>query len=381
VQPQEAIRHALEVGLEKFYRREVQTVETIKGHFTCVARCGLSGTLLGPPNHHEYQTNLRRLHGEKFARMPFAAFLSRVQMVREESIIEEWKTSQSTREVFFPLPAEQIGTPEQAEPPAEAAQLTPIPERAALLRDFQQRHGKVMVSPAEDDMRLPGQVAAGASAELVSALVRQEWEKARRFPLAVAHACGQVLAKEGLQLFKAHENFTYVGVSRPHALDRQSFPVSDSISQLLTIVEERPGISRPDLRQAVETSTDSPTTSGLPRTASFTADLAWLLHQGHLVDFAGRGLESASAITIQKPAQKGRPPKTARPSSKKSHAPSAPALATEHPPTAPGDESSSVSEVTQQQSPVAVQSSEAEPRQIQPEAMLEPPAVTPEETP
>lgn len=372
LQPQEAIRHALAISLEKFYRREVQTVETIKGNFNCVARCGLSGTLLGPPNHHEYQINLRRLHAEKFARMPFAAFQARVQMVREEAVIEEWKTSQSTREVFFPLPTEQNEPSAETEPPtqAEAVESTPIPDRNALLRDFQQRHGNEVVAQAEDEMRLPGQVAAGASAELVSSLVRQEWEKARRFPLALAHACGQVLAKEGLQLFKAHENFTYAGVSRPHALDRQSFPVSDSISQLLTIVEERPGISRADLRQAVENPGDGSTNPESPKPSSFTADLSWLLHQGHLVDFAGRGLESANTLKIQKPAQKERVRKTNRsgrrnsPASSPPNSPASPDAAIsspEEPTIAPSNEPTSATEVSEVSGEMTSPSPEPEP--------------------
>lgn len=297
-----ALEHALAIGVESYYRREVQTVEAVKGTFHCVARCGLSGVLLGPPNHHQYQVNLRRLHAEKFARMPFAAFQAKVQMVRDEAVLQEWKMSQTTCEVFYPLTG------------AEDAEPKPIRDRATLRRDFQERHGAEAVVAAGEDVTLPGAIAIGTCAPEVSALVRQEWDKCRRFPIAMAHACGKVLSAAGLHLFKAHDNITYVGVSRPHGLDRQSFPVSDSLARLLTLVEERPGISRAELRAAWESQPDE--ASGL---TTFAADLTWLLHQGHLIDFAGRGLESAISL---------KPPKAAdRPSGEKKPATSKPAAA------------------------------------------------------
>lgn len=304
---EDALRHALDAHLENFYRRETRTLEAIKGNFTCVARCGLSGTLLGPPNHHEYQLNLRRLHSGKFSRMPFEAFQARIQIVRDEAVIEEWKLSQTTREVFFPL-----NTPEGSEP-------TALETRDALLRDFRERHGAEVATPAEDNLNLPGTSVAGASAAPVVALVRQAWETTHRYPLAVAHECGRILSSEGLHLFKAHENVTYVGVSRPHALDRQAFPVSESISLILTHVEEHPGLGRAELRQAIEAS-EAPDTSAAapPRPSSFSADLAWLLHQGHLVDFGNRGIESA-ALT-QKNARPPKPRKKNKPAKKQPRA-------------------------------------------------------------
>src|SRR4029434_5177548 len=40
---------------DNFYRAEVTQSEPIKGNYTSVARCRLSGILLGPTNHHAYQ--------------------------------------------------------------------------------------------------------------------------------------------------------------------------------------------------------------------------------------------------------------------------------------------------------------------------------------
>ena len=56
-----------------FYKIDITQTEPIKGNFTSVARDPLSGTLLGPTNHHSYQPRLRSLYEQRFSRrMTFA---------------------------------------------------------------------------------------------------------------------------------------------------------------------------------------------------------------------------------------------------------------------------------------------------------------------
>ena len=75
---------ALMGGLDKhfgtFYSSEKIPTDPPKGVYTCVAQCGISGTILGPPNYHDYQNQLRKLHAERFARMPFEMYKSRVKI-------------------------------------------------------------------------------------------------------------------------------------------------------------------------------------------------------------------------------------------------------------------------------------------------------------
>src|SRR6516164_3030124 len=68
---EEAVAHVLKVHFATFYQAERTATEPPKGTYTFVAQCGLSGVVLGPPNHHDYQNRLRKLHAERFARMPF----------------------------------------------------------------------------------------------------------------------------------------------------------------------------------------------------------------------------------------------------------------------------------------------------------------------
>ncbi|MEQ1843451.1 MAG: hypothetical protein ABL994_23840, partial [Verrucomicrobiales bacterium] len=89
---EEAIAHLLNgPAIEKFYVAEDVEMGAPSGNFNVVAVCGLSGTILGPPNHHEYQRNIVRLHQERFANMSLERFKSRIQMESGEEAIERWK--------------------------------------------------------------------------------------------------------------------------------------------------------------------------------------------------------------------------------------------------------------------------------------------------
>src|SRR6266853_3225242 len=62
-------RNAFRLAKADFYKVDVTETKPIKGNFTNVARCRLSGTLLGPTNHHDYQRRRRRLHARVLNRL------------------------------------------------------------------------------------------------------------------------------------------------------------------------------------------------------------------------------------------------------------------------------------------------------------------------
>src|SRR6267154_3500217 len=61
-------RNAFRFAQRDFYQVNVVESDPIKGNFSNVARCRLSGTLLGPTNHHGYQPQLRSLYEQRFSR-------------------------------------------------------------------------------------------------------------------------------------------------------------------------------------------------------------------------------------------------------------------------------------------------------------------------
>lgn len=270
----EAIEHVLARHLDKFYRREQVAVDPPKGTYSFVAVCGMSGILLGPPNYHDYQTKLRRLHAERFAHLPFEVYKGRVRMERGEEFIQKWKEEQSTRDEFLPADA-----PEGA----EAIRLRSLNE---VERHFRQAHASAIV-PAGDRITLSG---AAPSAPPIRQLIRRTAEELHRFPLPLAHALGQSLSAKGLQIFKAHANVTYAAAARPRFLDRSATPVAEAVGAMLDYLEAHPRVPRAEQWKALLAL--RPAAPENEREAAVARDLLWLLRQGYVMDYARRGLEA-----------------------------------------------------------------------------------------
>ena len=170
-------------------------------------------------------------------------------------------------------------------------------------------------------------------------LVRTEWEQQRYFPLQLATELSRQFATHGLQFFKVNKTFTHVSVARPQFLDLETTPVSENIKRIIAHINAHPKCSR---RQLIETLAPSPpqpavieikpeteapgsacrlqaagaegppeggtpnvpaaTAEPTPEQNAIIADLHWLVHQGHVIEFADGRLETA-----KKPAP--RPPK------------------------------------------------------------------------
>ncbi len=86
-------------------------VDPPKGNFQVINRCGVTGELLAPPNHHRYSQIMQQHHAAKLARMPFEAYRSRIETVREPEVIQQWleKMKKVSRYVWKLTPARPAG--------------------------------------------------------------------------------------------------------------------------------------------------------------------------------------------------------------------------------------------------------------------------------
>ena len=97
---EEAVRHLWNSELRNdLIEEQTIDVEPPTGNFQAIARCGISGEWLGPVNFYSYQTNLRRLHRERFAKMPFEVYSAKVRTERGEGAVNAWleTTKKKTR--------------------------------------------------------------------------------------------------------------------------------------------------------------------------------------------------------------------------------------------------------------------------------------------
>src|SRR5206468_87236 len=168
-------------------------------------------------NHHDYQNQLRKLHAERFARMPFEVYKSRVRIVRDEEVVKKWTEDQSFKTEYVCL-----NMPE----PLRLAGME------AVEKHFRESHKENIIKPVEAH-RLTGTAARSLRSPQLQRLVRQVWEDQRRFPLQIATVLSQQFAGLGLQFFKVNKTVTHVCVARPHYLDLEATPVSEGVRRIV----------------------------------------------------------------------------------------------------------------------------------------------------
>lgn len=282
----EAVRWILERHFDTFYQAERTKIDPPKGTYTFVAQCGMSGVILGPPNYHDYQVRLRKLHTERFSRMPFDVYKSRVKIVKDEETVKKWVEEQSWKTEYSCL-----NLPEPLR----------LGSRDEVEKHFRETHLANIVKQVET-ARLTGTASRNLRSPELARLARHGWEEQRRFPLQIATVLSQQFAARGLQFFKVGRTITHVAVARPHYLDMEATPVSDSIRKLVDYINAHPKINRRDLIEALAPSPARPAlpegqtaepAEPTPEQTAVIADLHWLVHQGHVIEFANGALETA----------------------------------------------------------------------------------------
>lgn len=93
---EEALNHILNPDIiKKLYDVEEITQDKPKGNFKSIAVCPVTNKPICPPNHHEYQQEISNSYNQCSARMSFNAYKSRVKIVSDEEVINQWLESRS----------------------------------------------------------------------------------------------------------------------------------------------------------------------------------------------------------------------------------------------------------------------------------------------
>jgi hypothetical protein len=334
---QDAVNHVLNRHFDTFYQTVKTPTDPPKGTYTFVAQCGLSGEVLGPPNYHDYQNKLRRLHAERFARMPFEMYKSKVKIVKDEAVVKKWTEDQSWKTEYLCLNVPEPKT---------------LANREEVDRHFREVHLANIIRTVESHT-LGGATAQQLPTPALRQLLRKAWDEQMRFPIRVVNALSQEFALHGLQFFKVNKTVTHVAVARPHYLDLAATPVSDGVKRIVEYIDANSGCTRRQLIEALApTPAATPPATGAtpagapapirappgemgeptPEQTAVNADLHWLIHQGHVLEFANGKIETA-----KKPSP--RPPKPQPKTAETAGDPTAPAaVATETAPLPPAQE-------------------------------------------
>ncbi|MEO8427000.1 MAG: hypothetical protein ABI651_07810 [Verrucomicrobiota bacterium] len=326
---QDAVNHVVGRHFGTFYQTEKIPTDPPKGTYTFVAQCGMSGVVLGPPNYHDYQNKLRKLHAERFSRIPFEGYKARVKIVRDEAVVKQWLEEQS-----FKTEYNCLNVPEAKK----------LASREEVELHFRETHLPNIIRQV-DSFTVSNPAGRSQLPPALQALSRWAWEDQRRFPIKIVTSLSQQFAAHGLQFFKVNKTVTHVAVARPHHLDMIATPVSEGVRRIVEFIDATKKCTRRQLfatlapapapppgtaESADDSSKPVETPEPAPEMKAVIGDLHWLIHQGHVIEFANGILETARppAPRPQKSAPKVATPKPEGTGAKESApAPSAPEAA------------------------------------------------------
>jgi len=287
---EDAIRHIWESDLKsQLLDEETIEVDPPAGNFQTVARCGMSGDWLGPPNFHAYQTNLRRLHRERFSHVPFEVYSSRVRTERGEESVNAWLETMKNKTRW------RLKGAADEEPWIE--------DRAEVERML----AAVAYEKAFEETRKANLTAAVPAKHLSPSLLtslKLSGSHARKHPAILIPSVCRAVEAEHLPVFK-RQGKLHTGPARPQGLAADA------------ILAERPGIMVNWIRANTPAKLAGLWEAVLPEggtapPAEFAADLFWLLMQGHILLFSDDTLVVQELREPTPPKEGGKPKKKSK---------------------------------------------------------------------
>ena len=344
----------------QFIEESTVEIDPPKGNFQSVAKCGISGEWLGPPNYHAYQSEIRRIHRERFSHLPLEAYMAKIRTERSEEAVNAWLDSMKIqtrwRILTAPVAAdcirpaentttEQTPLPEQAPTPAaeeadgsiqsdgsdesppvaaeetpEASEETPAPvelptpaessdikwfnDRAELERAIASN----LLDKAFKTAR-KANVSAAISGKNLSpgllARLKGTGNHIRKHAAILIPAVCKALEAEHMAVFK-RKGKLFTGPARPHALAADAV-LAPRPAEMVKWIRENPPAKLEGLWKAVlpEGATAPP--------AEYAADLFWLLQQGHILLYTDDTLVVQESPKPPEPKKPKAPKKKAKP--------------------------------------------------------------------
>jgi hypothetical protein len=267
-------RSAFRFAQKDFYKIDITETEPIKGNFTNVARCRLSGTFLGPTNHHDYQRRLRNLYEQRFSRrMSFADYQRQIQIVTDPAEIEKWKEDARKVTTFSTTRDE---TPVTFSSAAETE------------RHFQQNYLPSLVRSVSE-LVIDGPASRHLQDRFLNRLIENAWTNETRSPSPMMQELGARFREAGLHLFRHRRGMLFVSPIYPRAFKHDETGVSTQVRAILDAIGAAPRIGRKEL--ADKLIVDLAAEEAERMKIALASDLRWLINEGYVIEFNDGSLD------------------------------------------------------------------------------------------
>ena len=267
-----AREHILGSHLDRWFDVREAAEEPPAGQFAFVARCPFTGRLIGPPNHHSFAEAVAEAYAEARSGISLADYRSRLEMVRDPAVIEQWRQDYARRRVYV-----------RRDRP-DAPPLSRTAARQALQTELVPR----CVS-ASSRVIISGAVAEQVTDPAIRAVLRAAWNREQRFPATMMNALRPALRHMRLHMFKAAGHYTYVTAIHPAPMapDHAIPPIREALSYLAA----HPGVQRETM--AADVLRDRAHDEAAR--AELFGHLSWLIEKGHVIEYFDGSLAVPSA--------------------------------------------------------------------------------------
>src|SRR6266516_1654245 len=267
-------RNAFRLAQEDFYKIDITQSDPIKGNFSNVARCRLSGTLLGPTNHHNYQPQLRSLYEQRFSRrMSFADYQRQIEIVNDLALIERWKEGARTVTTYTTSREE---TPSTFSSAAEAE------------RHFRSNYLPGLLHGVEEVV-IGGVLSRRLSDRVLNHAAEDAWAREARSPSNIMQELASRFRQAGVNVFRHRRGMLFVSPIRVRPFVHAQAEVSSSVNAILGALAAVPGINRKEIFEKLIT--DVASEGADSRKLAFASDLRWLINEGYVIKFNDGSLD------------------------------------------------------------------------------------------
>ena len=267
-------RDAFRFAQSDFYKTDITEAEPIKGNFTNVARCKLSGTVFGPTNHHDYQKRLRQLYEQRFSRrMSFTDYQRSVEIVSDPALVEKWKDDARKITTFTTLREE---TPATFSSAAEAE------------RHFRQTYLPNLIRTVSE-LTIGGVASRQLADRVLNRLVEDAWSAQNRSPSQMMQELAAQFRQAALHVFRHRRGMLFVSPIRVRPFVQDGAAISPLVKTILDNLSAAPGINRKDLAEKVII--DLAGEEGERAKLALASDLRWLISEGYVIEFNDGSLD------------------------------------------------------------------------------------------
>jgi hypothetical protein len=262
---EQADAHARETHFDDIFVSETVQSEPPAGVFSCMARCGLSGRLLGPPNHHSYSENLRAVHQSLYPAMPMEEYTRRIETLHDDVLVEQWREQCRTQTVF------KLGVPD------ESAPAEPM-DRATADAWFEKNKAPKLVRKTKRAI-LPGSRIPMLKDASLRRAAQDVLRREATAPSSLKFALRGAFLANGMHVWKSPKGTVFVSTVAPTPLPLEH--VVENVREILVYIGQHPRCSRQDILAGLRPGMDV----AAQEARDFFSPLSWLIEKGHVLHF------------------------------------------------------------------------------------------------